>query len=204
MPGPHVMDTASGVKLNLDDPHPDNINLGDIAAALSKVCRFGAQANRFYSVAQHALMVRQIVVEEFGRPDLARYALHHDSHEAYACDLPRPLKDKLRDGNDGEAVYDQVCDALDKAISEAMDFKIPKADTDDHRLVKLADDKALVAEARVLIHDGGEGILKQLKKRGRRSEDLEPIEPLDDPLAPDEAEEEFRRAHLTEGGPTAR
>ncbi len=37
------------------------------------------------------------MVEESGRPDLALAALHHDSHEAYLCDLPKPVKNKLED-----------------------------------------------------------------------------------------------------------
>jgi len=172
------MDTASGVQLDLDNPRPKDINLGDIAAALSKVCRFGAQASRFYSVAQHAVMVRQIVVEEFGRPDLALYALHHDSHEAYVCDLPRPLKEKLREDQDGEKqaknVYDQVCDALDLAIAAKLEFEIPAKGTADQVEVKRADDKALVTEARLLIHDRGE---------------------LDEPLEPERAEKLFRDVH---------
>ena len=37
-----ILDTASGRKLDLDDPQPDQICLEDLASALSKVCRFGA------------------------------------------------------------------------------------------------------------------------------------------------------------------
>ena len=37
----HILDTASGKKLDLDDPQPRNIHLDDIAGALSRVCRFG-------------------------------------------------------------------------------------------------------------------------------------------------------------------
>jgi uncharacterized protein len=76
-----ILDTVSGRKLDLDDPKPDQICLEDIASALSKVCRFGAQPKRFYSVAQHAVHVSRMV-EDGGRPDLALAALHHDSHEA--------------------------------------------------------------------------------------------------------------------------
>ena len=202
MAAPHVMDTASGVQLDLDNPLPKDINLGDIAAALSKVCRFGAQAKQFYSVALHAVMVRRIVVEEFGRPDLALYALHHDSHEAYVCDIPRPLKLKLKD--EGNAVYDRVCDALDLAIAMKLEFEIPAKGTADQQLVKLADDKALITEARLLIHDGGAGILAQLGANDRRVEDLDPIGQLDEPVGPGEAEVLFRQAHSDSGGPTGR
>ena len=88
------LDTASGVRLDLDDPRPDDITLSDVAAALSKTCRFGAQARSFYSVAQHAVLVADLV-EDAGHPELALAALHHDSHEAYACDLATPLKHRI-------------------------------------------------------------------------------------------------------------
>ena len=82
----YIIDTASGVRLDLDDPRPEDIQIEDVAGGLSKVCRFGAQPREYYSVAQHALLVRQLVVEA-GHPELALAALHHDSHEAYVCDL---------------------------------------------------------------------------------------------------------------------
>ncbi len=91
----HVLDTYSGQKLDLDAPTVETIQLEDIAAALSKVCRFGAQAREFYSVAQHAVLVHDLVTGEFGRADLALATLHHDSHEAYTCDVPKPLKDLI-------------------------------------------------------------------------------------------------------------
>lgn len=89
-----VMNTASGALLDLVNPDPAVIRLEDIAAALSKVCRFGAQTTRFYSVAQHAVLVQRLVVEA-GRPDLSLAALHHDSHEAFVGDVTTPLKRML-------------------------------------------------------------------------------------------------------------
>src|SRR5215211_3245285 len=90
----HIIDTASGVRLDLDHPRSEDIRIEDVAGGLSKVCRFGAQALEYYSVAQHALLVRRLV-EEGGYPELALAALHHDSHEAYLCDIPSPLKSKI-------------------------------------------------------------------------------------------------------------
>jgi uncharacterized protein len=58
----YVIDTASGERLDLDDPRPENIRIEDVAGGLSKVCRFGAQALEYYSVARHALLVQQLVV----------------------------------------------------------------------------------------------------------------------------------------------
>jgi hypothetical protein len=68
--GRYIIDTASGVRLDLDNPRPEDIRIEDVAGGLSKVCRFGAQAREYYSVAQHALLVRRLVVEA-GYPQLA-------------------------------------------------------------------------------------------------------------------------------------
>jgi hypothetical protein len=67
--GPHILDTASGRQVDLDAPKADQIDVEDIASALSKICRFGAQATRFHSVAQHALLVRYFVERDLRRPD---------------------------------------------------------------------------------------------------------------------------------------
>ena len=120
---PHALTTYSGRQLDLDACTPDEIFVEDIAAALSKICRFGAQTRTFYSVAQHAVLVRDILVEDVARPDLALYGLHHDSHEAFAGDLPSPLKAKINE--EGNDVYERLCTHLDAAISEAFGFSIP-------------------------------------------------------------------------------
>jgi 5'-deoxynucleotidase YfbR-like HD superfamily hydrolase len=112
--GPHTIDTASGRRIDLDSPDPSQIALEDIAGGLSRVCRFGGQATRFHSVAEHAALVSRLVVDG-GYPELGLAALHHDSHEAYVCDIPKPLKEKMR--REEQTVYEQVCGALDNAIS---------------------------------------------------------------------------------------
>jgi len=56
----HVIDTASGVRLDLDNPRLEDIRIEDVAGGLSKVCRFGAQALEYYSVAQHTLLVQRL------------------------------------------------------------------------------------------------------------------------------------------------
>jgi hypothetical protein len=141
--GRYVIDTASGVRLDLDDPRAEDVRIEDVAGSLSKVCRFAAQAREYYSVAQHALLVRRLVVEA-GYPELALVALHHDSHEAYLCDIPKPLKEKIRADT---PVYEWVCDGLDLAIAEAFGFRRPEPDSPTRTIIKNADRRALVTEA---------------------------------------------------------
>jgi uncharacterized protein len=78
--------THSGIQFFPLDPRIEDICIEDIAQALSNICRFAGHCN-FYSVAQHSVLVSQVVGEPFNF-----YGLLHDSSEAYICDIPRPIK----------------------------------------------------------------------------------------------------------------
>jgi 5'-deoxynucleotidase YfbR-like HD superfamily hydrolase len=185
---PYIIDTSSGKRLDLDNPRPEDIRVEDVAGGLSKVCRFGAQALEYYSVAQHALLVQRLVVEA-GHPELALVALHHDSHEAYVCDIPTPLKRKISADTD---VYDEVCKTLDRVIAEAFGFERPEDGSPEQQAIKHADRQALLVEAARLLPDGGRAL-----RRDRRfgDEGLKGLAPLVDPLPPAEAEARFLEAH---------
>lgn len=190
----YVLTTSSGLELDLDHPRSAQIALEDIASALSKVCRFGAQAQRFYSVAQHAILVCDLVIAA-GRPDLALVALHHDDHEAYACDIPSPLKVKMRAGTEeGKSVYDEICDAIDGAIAEKFGISFPSKETPDGKVREIADRQALLIEAAHLLYDQGEKVRAQL-----RSDKVAEAEPLPlsfrEPVSPACAEKAFRDKH---------
>ena len=184
----YVIDTASGVRLNLDDPRPEDIRIEDVAGGLSKVCRFGPQPLEYYSVAQHALLVQRLVVEA-GHAELALVALHHDSHEAYLCDIPKPLKSKISADTD---VYDEACKALDRAIAEAFGFECREKGSREEALIKHADIQALLIEAARLLPNGGQALRRDLRLGDEEYRDLAALE---DPLPPARAEAEFLRAH---------
>jgi uncharacterized protein len=185
---PYVIDTASGVRLDLDNPRPEDIRIEDVAGGLSKVCRFSAQPLEYYSVAQHALLVQRLLVEA-GHPELALVTLHHDSHEAYLGDIPSPLKEKISAINDA---YREICKMLDRAIAEAFGFALPVAGSQEQRIIKHADRRALLMEAARLLPDGGEALRRD---RGFGNEELRDLPPLEDPLPPAEAEARFLETH---------
>lgn len=69
------------------DPRPEEVDIKDIAHALSMLCRYTGHCKRFYSVAEHSVHVSHLVASEH-----ARQALLHDATEAYVADICRPLK----------------------------------------------------------------------------------------------------------------
>ena len=152
------------------------------------MCRFGAQASDYFSVAQHALLVQWLVVES-GYPELALAALHHDSHEAYLCDIPKPLKRKISAYTD---VYDETCKALDCVIAEAFGFELPREGSQEKAIIKRADIQALLMEAARLLPDGGKALRRD---RGFESEEFREPALLSEPLAMAEAEKRFLQSH---------
>lgn len=72
------------------DPQPEDIDLTDIAHALSLQCRYAGHVKEFYSVAEHCFSISRAVP-----PEAALWGLMHDATEAYLVDIPRPIKAAL-------------------------------------------------------------------------------------------------------------
>lgn len=131
--GSHWLQTYSGGKFFPLHPRPDDIAIGDVAWALSNLCRFNGHTKAYYSVAEHSVHV------SYNVPDyLALAGLMHDASEAYICDLPRPLKQvpEIR------AVYEPIEDAIMQVIAKKFGFPYPLP-----REIKEADDALLATEA---------------------------------------------------------
>lgn len=69
------------------DPRPEEVDIEDIAHALSMQCRYGGHVRHFYSVAEHSILVSRMVPRED-----ALWGLLHDASEAYLSDVIRPVK----------------------------------------------------------------------------------------------------------------
>jgi hypothetical protein len=74
-------------------PDAANINIVDIAHALSLLCRYTGHCRTFYSVAEHSLIISEL----FTDPAQQLEGLLHDAAEAYCNDISRPLKQSLPD-----------------------------------------------------------------------------------------------------------
>lgn len=84
--------TASAGYFDYADPKPENINIEDIALALSNTARFSGHC-LFYSVAEHSILCAMLAEEMYpGNEELIFAALMHDASESYTGDLPKPLK----------------------------------------------------------------------------------------------------------------
>lgn len=82
--------TYTGKQFYALDPQPDDIDIEDIAHALSNMCRYAGHCKKFYSVAEHSILVAENLSSEY---QLA--GLLHDASEAYLVDIPRPFKGYL-------------------------------------------------------------------------------------------------------------
>lgn len=120
------------------DPKPEDIHILDIGHALSLICRFGGHVKRFYSVAEHSVLVSKMV------PDQWRLrALLHDAAEAYIGDMIRPLK---RDMPEYQEAEDRIWEAICQRFGLG-DPIYPEAD----KIIKHADNCALRMEAEALM-----------------------------------------------------
>jgi len=81
------MQTYTGKAWYPMTPRAKDVDIEDIAHALSLLCRYGGHCRRFYSVAEHSVLVSHLVP-----PEYALWGLMHDASEAYVVDVPRPLK----------------------------------------------------------------------------------------------------------------
>lgn len=130
--------TYTGRKFHYYDPHPDQLHIDDIAHALSNNCRFNGHTREFYSVAQHSVIVAELV--ELIDPEHAACGLMHDAPEAVVSDVPKPFKESI------SHAFGPVEDAVWKTVAEKYGLppEMPKA-------VKTADFQALLLEKSQLL-----------------------------------------------------
>lgn len=86
------MQTIGGRAFYPLDPRPEDIDIEDIAHALSFVCRFGGHCTSFYSVAEHCVRVSDAIEAAVGTREEVFAGLMHDAAEAYIGDMVWPLK----------------------------------------------------------------------------------------------------------------
>ena len=88
------LQTFTGRKFDLLNPHPSMVCIEDMAHALARINRFVGHLDlEHYSVAEHSWRMAQL----YKRDPLKAYeALMHDGHEAYIGDWPTPVKEAFK------------------------------------------------------------------------------------------------------------
>ncbi len=104
----------SGLRLDLIDPSPLDIEIADIAHGLARVARWNGQTRgaHIFSVAQHTLLVEAVMRAQTPRIDtkLRLAALLHDAPEYVIGDMISPFKAVL--GSDYKLVEQRLLAAI--------------------------------------------------------------------------------------------
>ena len=145
--------TRTGVAFPLLQPEAKDVEVADIAHALSLICRFTGHVKTFYSVAEHCVRVAQLLP-----PRLRAYGLLHDAHEAYVGDIATPIQwaldsaSALSPGTKSafKLALESMKHNIYAAIHERFDLPWPLP-PDDVAAIKQADIIMLMTEKRSLL-----------------------------------------------------
>ena len=128
--------TAGRNYVDLADPHPDQIDIADIAHGLANICRWVGHTPHFYSVAEHSLLCCNCA-----DPEHALEALLHDAAEAYVGDVSTPLKAMLG------LIYTDIEQRIDRVIRAK--YGLPERET---LVVKCIDKSVMTLELQDIMH----------------------------------------------------
>jgi len=106
--------TWTGTRFYPLDPRPEDVKIEDLIFGLGNMCRYNGQV-RFYSVAEHSVLVSKLVA-----PEHALAALMHDAPEFLMADMTRPFKRAIGRDNAYFKIEEQI---WEKAI--APKFGLP-------------------------------------------------------------------------------
>lgn len=177
----------SGRRLDLADPSPLDIEIDDIAHGLARVARWNGQTSgdHAYSVAQHALLVCEIMVRL--APDLKKdgqlAGLLHDAPEYVIGDMISPFK-AMMGGN-----YSDIEERLQASIHIRFGLP-PKLPVGLKRLIKKADRISAFLEATQL---AGFSFDEATQIFGQQDQ-IEAFDSKLTPVAPRDAQQEFLEA----------
>jgi len=153
------IETFTGKRVNPMHLDKELIDIVDIAHSLSLQCRFVGHCLTFYSIAEHSILVadllRKMLTENADDVDIGAEAtrktclaaLLHDATEAYLGDLSRPVKH--------HSAFKFFVEIEQQILGKIMlKYRCTGADWE---LIKKADNMMLATEAEHLMADSGKG-----------------------------------------------
>lgn len=134
------MQTHLQHRYQLDRLPIEIIDIQDIAHSLSLICRFIGHTNKFYSVAEHSVLVSEELRQQGYDAGVQFAGLMHDATEAYLGDIPTPIKSLL-------TYYKRIEEEFWVSIAEKF-----KLDRELPREIKHADGTLLATEVEYLMN----------------------------------------------------
>lgn len=182
------LQTYTGKAWCADDPGGYLYTVEEIAHGLANECRYSGQCKEFYSVAQHSVIVMELVEAEIlstcigPSRGLLKAALLHDAAEAYCKDIPSPIKNMV-----GMEWYK----AWENKVGECILDQFGLLEHIKHPVIKWADLKALATEKRDIM---GSTIYDRMWTETVIGSLPPPREKAIKPLSPKQAKGLFMRA----------
>lgn len=137
--------TYTGRRFSPLYPSPNDVDIVDIAHALSQICRFGGHTKEFYSVAQHSCYVVELIekwlktTRRYWKFYVPAQALLHDASEAYLGDVVTPVKATMGDYKKAEAT-------LQETIFDGLGISMPVRGGEVCQAIKKADNSMFFTE----------------------------------------------------------
>ena len=134
---------------HFDPANPDiaQVDIRDIAHALSLICRGNGQVKSFFSVGQHCINAAKEAIARGYSKRVILACLLHDAGESYLSDVPRPLKPSMPEYVRTEEHL------LDLIYEKYLGYKLDK---EEQSLVKSIDNDLLYYDLKELLNEVSE------------------------------------------------
>lgn len=141
--------SSTGAAIDLRFVAADQISILDVGHHLAQINRFDGAARRPISVAEHSLVVVEILEREcfLSDPSILLAALMHDAHEYITGDMKTPMKQLLG------AAWQEIEDRIQRSVMRR--FNLVTAFHSARVAIHWADMTALASERKALLPDTG-------------------------------------------------
>ena len=136
--------TYTGKHFDPANPDMAQVDIRDIAHALSLICRGNGQVKTFFSVGQHCINAAKEAIARGYSERVILACLLHDASESYMSDVPRPLKPSMPE-------YVRTEEHLLDFIYEK--YLGSKLNDEEQRMVKSIDNTLLYYDLKELLNE---------------------------------------------------